>query len=149
MITYRQITTADREYEAEKVLRNRVLRAPLGLTLSETDVRGEEQQVHIVAVDERGEVVGCVLIVPAADGTARIRQMAVEDDFRVKGIGAWLMAQAETIARALPARKVTMHARLSARGFYERLGYRVTSEPFIEVTIPHVAMEKTLNPEKP
>jgi predicted GNAT family N-acyltransferase len=149
MITYRQITTADREYEAEKVLRNRVLRAPLGLTLSETDVRGEEQQVHIVAVDERGEVVGCVLIVPAADGTARIRQMAVEDDFRVKGIGAGLMAQAETIARALPARKVTMHARLSARGFYERLGYRVTSEPFIEVTIPHVAMEKTLNPEKP
>jgi predicted GNAT family N-acyltransferase len=149
MITYRQITTADQEYEAEKVLRNRVLRAPLGLTLSETDVRGEEQQIHVVAVDERGEVVGCVLIAPAADGTARIRQMAVEEDFRGKGIGAGLMAQAETITRALPARKLTMHARLTARRFYERLGYRVTSEPFMEVTIPHVAMEKTLNPEKP
>jgi predicted GNAT family N-acyltransferase len=59
------------------------------------------------------------------------------------------MAQAETIARALPARKLTMHARLTARRFYERLGYRVTSEPFMEVTILHVAMEKTLNPEKP
>ena len=149
MITYRQITTADREYEAEKALRNRVLRAPLGLTLSEEDVRGEEQQIHVVALDERGEVVGCVLIAPAADGTARIRQMAVQEHFRGKGIGAGLMAQAETIARALPARKVTMHARLSARGFYERLGYRVTSDVFMQVTIPHVAMEKTLNREKP
>ena len=148
MITYRQITTVDREYEAEKALRNRVLRAPLGLTLSEEDVRGEAQQIHVLALDERGEVVGCVLVAPSADGTARIRQMAVQEDFRGKGIGVGLMAQAETIACALPARKVTMHARLSARGFYERLGYRVTSEPFIEVTIPHVAMEKTLNPEK-
>jgi predicted GNAT family N-acyltransferase len=149
MITYRQITTADREYEAEKVLRNRVLRAPLGRSLSETDVRGEEQQIHVVAVDERGEVVGCVLITQPAEGIARIRQMAVEEDFRGKGIGAGLMAQAETIARALPARQLTMHARLSARGFYERLGYRVTSEPFMEVTIPHVAMEKALDPENP
>lgn len=148
MITYRQITTANREYEAEKALRNRVLRAPLGLTLSEEDVRGEEQQIHVVAVDERGEAVGCVLIAPAADGTARIRQMAVQEDFRGKGIGAGLMAHSETIARALPARKLTMHARLSARGFYERLGYRVTSDVFMQVTIPHVAMEKTLNPEK-
>jgi predicted GNAT family N-acyltransferase len=41
-----------------------------------------------------------------------------------------------------------MHARLSARGFYERLGYRVTSETFAEVTIPHVMMEKTLGPNK-
>ncbi len=44
MITYRPITTADREYVAEKLLRNRVLRAPLGLALSEADVRGEERQ---------------------------------------------------------------------------------------------------------
>jgi predicted GNAT family N-acyltransferase len=149
MIAYRQITTADREYEAEKVLRDKVLRAPLGLALSETDVRGEEQQIHVVALDERVGVVGCVLIAPAADGTARIRQMAVAEGFRGKGIGAGLMAQAETIARALPANKLTMHARLSARGFYERLGYRVTSDTFTQVTIPHVAMEKTLNPEKP
>lgn len=149
MITYRQITTADPEYEAEKALRDTVLRAPLGLALSEADVRGEDAQIHLLAVDERGKVVGCTLIVPQADGTARIRQMAVAEDHRGKGIGASLMAQAETIARALPVRKLTMHARLSARGFYERLGYRATSDVFLQVTIPHVAMEKRLDPENP
>jgi predicted GNAT family N-acyltransferase len=148
MTTYRQIATSHREYIAEKALRNRVLRAPLGLTLSEADVRGEERQIHIVAVDERGGVVGCVLIAPAADGSARIRQMAVEESVRGKGIGAGLMAQAEEIARAAGTKRLTMHARLSARGFYERLGYRVASETFAEVTIPHVMMEKTLGPDK-
>ncbi len=148
MITYRQISTADREYETEKALRNQVLRAPLGLALSEADVRGEEKQIHLVAVDESGAVVGCVLIAPLGDGTARIRQMAVQERFRRKGIGAGLMAQAEKIARGLPVRKVTMHARVSARGFYERLGYRAASDFFLEVTIPHIAMQKTLPPEK-
>ncbi len=99
-------------------------------------------------MDERGGVVGCVLIAPAADGTARVRQMAVEESVRGKGIGAGLMAQAETIARAAGTKTLTMHARLSARGFYERLGYRETSETFAEVTIPHVMMEKTLAPDK-
>jgi predicted GNAT family N-acyltransferase len=145
MITYRQISTADREYGAEKKLRNEVLRAPLGLALSETDVRGEEQQIHLLALDESGEVVGCVLIVPGGDGTARIRQMAVAGSERGKGIGAGLMAQAERIARAAAIRKLTMHARLEARGFYERLGYRVTSDVFLQVTIPHVVMEKKLD----
>ena len=149
MITYRPITTADREYDAEKALRNRVLRAPLGLALSETDVRGEENQTHVVAVDECGNVVGCVLIVPPVEGIARVRQMAVEGAFRGKGIGAGLMAQAEVAARAFSAGKLTMHARLSARGFYERLGYRAVSDVFMQVTLPHIAMEKVLGPENP
>lgn len=149
MITYRQITTADPEYAAEKALRDEVLRAPLGLTLTETDVSGEDRQIHLLALDENGAEVGCVLIAPAGDGTARIRQMAVAGSERGKGIGAGLMAQAERIARAQTIRTLTMHARLSARGFYERLGYRVTSEVFLQVTIPHVTMEKRLDQENP
>jgi predicted GNAT family N-acyltransferase len=145
MITYKQITTDDSEYASEKALRDKVLRAPLGLALSETDVRGEEQQIHLLAIEDSGEVVGCVLIAPVEAGTARIRQMAVAEPFRGKGIGAGLMAQAEKIARALPARKITMHARVHARGFYERLGYQAASEIFIEMTIPHIAMEKSLD----
>jgi predicted GNAT family N-acyltransferase len=149
MITYRQITTADPEYSAEKALRDEVLRAPLGLTLTESDVSGEDRQIHLLAFDDKGAAVGCVLIAPAGEGTARIRQMAVTRSERGKGIGAELMTEAERVARAQTIRRLTMHARLSARGFYERLGYRVTSDVFLQVTIPHVAMEKTLDQENP
>jgi predicted GNAT family N-acyltransferase len=144
MIVYRRITTADPEYESEKDLRNRALRLPLGLVLSEADLRGEAGQIHWVAVDETGKVVGCVLLAFPGDGTVDIRQVAVAEGHRGRGIGAALMARAELTAREMKIAKATMHARVYARGFYERLGYRAVSEPFIQVTIPHIAMEKTI-----
>jgi predicted GNAT family N-acyltransferase len=37
-----------------------------------------------------------------------------------------------------------MHARKSAVGFYEKLGYKIVGDEFEEVTIPHFEMQKTL-----
>ena len=37
-----------------------------------------------------------------------------------------------------------MHARETAVGFYEKLGYKVVGDKFTEVTIPHYVMEKKL-----
>jgi predicted GNAT family N-acyltransferase len=143
MITYRRITTYDPEYEQEKDLRNRVLRMPLGLVLSELDLRNEDTQQHLVALDGRGNVIGCLLAVFSGD-TARIRQMAVEETYRGRGIGTELIKRAEHDAHARNIHTVTLHARVTARGFYEGLGYAVTSGIFTEVTVPHVAMMKKL-----
>jgi predicted GNAT family N-acyltransferase len=147
MITYRNITTADPEYSSEKALRNRALRVPLGLTLSDADIAGEERQIHLVALDDAGAVVACVLLVIPGDGSAHIRQMAVEERFRNRKIGAGLIAYAEQTARGMGIRKIRMHARVYAHGFYERLGYRAVGDEFIEVTIPHIEMEKALEGE--
>jgi ribosomal protein S18 acetylase RimI-like enzyme len=145
MIQYRRITTADPEYAGEKDLRDRVLRRPLGLALSEKDTADEDRQIHWAALDDSGKVVGCVLLALPGDGSARARQMAVDECCRGIGIGAALMAEAERTAREGKLVKITMHARLTARGFYERLGYRTVGEVFTEVTIPHIAMEKRIN----
>jgi predicted GNAT family N-acyltransferase len=144
MIHYRSITTADPQYEAEKDLRNRALRVPLGLALSDADISGEDRQTHLVALDETGMVVGCVLLVFPGDGSAHIRQMAVDESRRGRGIGAGLIRYAEQTARGLGIRQMTMHARVYARGFYDRLGYHAVGDIFTEVTIPHIEMEKTL-----
>jgi predicted GNAT family N-acyltransferase len=143
MITYRTISTNDPAYEQEKDLRNRVLRLPLGLTLSDHDMFDDDKQVHIIALDGPDRVVGCVLI-GLVDNSARARQMAVEDAYRGRGIGSELMRQAEQAASARRISAMTLHARLSAKAFYEHLGYAVTSDVFTEVTIPHVAMNKDL-----
>jgi predicted GNAT family N-acyltransferase len=37
-----------------------------------------------------------------------------------------------------------MHARKTATGFYEKLGYVISGGEFEEVTLPHVVMEKKL-----
>ena len=39
---------------------------------------------------------------------------------------------------------MVLHARQTAVPFYERLGYETYGEPFVEVTIPHIAMRMAL-----
>lgn len=143
MITYRQISTHDREYALEKELRNRVLRKPLGLMLSEQDLQGEDRQSHLVAMDGRGLVVGCILVA-FTEKMAKIRQIAIEEGYRGKGIGTKLMTGAEQIVRDRNLGTVTLNARQTARRFFEKLGYTAVSDVFTEVMIPHVKMEKIL-----
>lgn len=38
-------------------------------------------------------------------------------------------------------KKITIHSQKNAVGFYEKLGFYVTSEEFLEEGIPHVTME--------
>lgn len=40
--------------------------------------------------------------------------------------------------------QVWCHAQVMAVPFYERMGYRVTGEPFDEANIAHVRMERVL-----
>jgi predicted GNAT family N-acyltransferase len=54
------------------------------------------------------------------------------------------MLQAEQAIRARGMQTAMLHARVTARGFFEKLGYSAVSGIFIEVTIPHIALEKTL-----
>jgi predicted GNAT family N-acyltransferase len=37
-----------------------------------------------------------------------------------------------------------MNARKNALGFYDKLGYKVVGDEFLEVTLPHFTMEKEL-----
>jgi len=143
MISYRQISTHDPEYAQEKDLRNRILRLPLGLNLSEQDTRDEDEQVHLVAMDGPGQVIGCVLVVFSGN-IAKARQLAIEDAYRGRGIGTELMKAAEHAVRARNIRTVTLHGRATARGFFERLGYTARTGVFTEVTIPHIEMHKDL-----
>jgi len=143
MIRYRHILTRDPEYLLEKELRNRILRRPLGLELSEADLCGEDEQVHIAALNDAGQLIGCVLVAFQED-MAKIRQIAVDDLYRGKGVGAQLMRHAEEAIRNRNISTAVLHARVTARCFFEKLRYKAASDVFIEVTIPHVKMEKSL-----
>ena len=70
--------------------------------------------------------------------------MAVVTDVQAKGIGGALMQFAENLARDRGYKKITMHARKNAIGFYEKMGYKQQGDEFIEITIPHYVMEKEL-----
>jgi predicted GNAT family N-acyltransferase len=54
------------------------------------------------------------------------------------------MLFAENLARDRGYKKITMHARKNAIGFYEKMGYVRIGNEFEEITIPHYLMEKKL-----
>lgn len=131
------------EYQQMIKLRDDILRKPLGLSFSQEELMQEKDQILIGAFDE-DKMLGCCMLVNEGDGVVRLRQMAVNNNLQGKGIGRALMNFAENIARDQGFRRLTMHARKTAIGFYEHLGYQICSDEFLEVTIPHFIMEKRL-----
>lgn len=131
------------EYRQMVKLRDDVLRKPLGLGFTPQELEEEKDNMLIAAFEEE-DILGCCMLVEENPQTVRLRQMAVLNDLQGKGIGRALMNFAENIARDQGYKILAMHARKNAIGFYEKMGYKVAGDEFLEVTIPHYLMEKQL-----
>lgn len=131
------------EYMQMVKLRDNLLRKPLGLTLVPQELEDEKANMLIGAFED-DVMLGCCMLVEEDPITVRLRQMAVLNDLQGKGIGRALMNFAENIARDRGYKKISMHARKNAIGFYEKMGYYVVGDEFTEITIPHYVMEKKL-----
>jgi predicted GNAT family N-acyltransferase len=131
------------EYRQMVDLRYQILRKPLGLHFTDEELEDEKKDILLGCFDD-DRLEACCLLTETAPKTVRLRQMAVGSGLQGKGIGRVLMSFAENIARDHGFKRITMHARKSAIGFYEKSGYRVCSDEFTEVTIPHYVMEKEL-----
>lgn len=139
----KQIDHGSAEYMQMVELRNEILRKPLGISFSHEELGREKEDILIGAFEEQ-KMLGCCLLTKIDNKNVRLRQMAVLNSVQGKGIGATMMNYAENVARDNGFTKMVMHARKSAIGFYEKLGYKLTGDEFIEITIPHVIMEKKL-----
>ena len=131
------------EYHQMVQLRNDILRKPLGLSFSAEELEKEKDNLLMSAYED-DQILGCCMLVEEDPQTVRLRQMAVLDDLQGKGIGKALMNFAENLARDRGYKKITMHARKNAIGFYEKMGYQKSGQEFEEITIPHYVMEKKL-----
>jgi predicted GNAT family N-acyltransferase len=130
-------------YRRSVGLRAAILRAPLGLELTEAELADDAGRRHFCATFG-GDVVGTVSLQTLDGETLQLRQMAVAEDRRRERIGARLLARAEDWARGEGYRQIVLHARLGAEGFYAKHGYVAEGAPFDENTIPHVRMSKRL-----
>jgi GNAT superfamily N-acetyltransferase len=131
------------EYQQMVKLRDDILRKPLGLTFTEQELENEKENMLIGAFEDE-DMLGCCMLVEENPSTVRLRQMAVLNDLQGKGIGRALMNFAENLARDRGYKTLSMHARKNTIGFYEKMGYKVASDEFTEITIPHIIMEKQL-----
>lgn len=142
-ISIQQVEVGTPEYQLVYDLREAILRKPIGLSLANEDLSNDKDDI-ILAASENGAMIGCLMLTHKDVATIKFRQMAVTEAMQGKKIGNLLMLEAEKVSKDKGYKKVVLHARETAAGFYSKLGYTITSPLFTEVGIPHYVMEKEL-----
>ena len=131
-------------YKHSLMIRDHVLRKPLGMEITKGDVFDEDKHIHFVAIDDE-RVVGCVVLIPNyEEGVGKLRQMATLEQVRGKGFGKLMVHQLEKYAKRAGMNKIVLHARHHAVDFYKKIGYVVCSDKFTEVGIDHFKMCKDI-----
>lgn len=100
--------------------------------------------VHAVLYNRLDQPIATGRLLQPAPGVAKIGRMAVRRAVRGAQHGAEILQTLLQAAAQRGDREVRLHAQRSAEGFYRRLGFAVSGEPFDEVGIAHVEMAKPL-----
>jgi len=138
------ITYQSNEYQQMIALRSKILRKPLGLSFKKEDLTIDENEI-LIGLFSTDKLVGCVQLRPIDKKKVKLRQMAVDNNYQKQGLGKKLMSFAEKQALSLGYSIIELHARKTASDFYKKLQYKIVSDQFEEVGIPHVKMIKKLN----
>ncbi len=142
-VQFREIAHNSSEYRQAVALRDKLLRKPLGLRFTDEELVLESGDFHL-GVFKGKRLLGCLVLSPDTKGSIRMRQVAIDESWQGRGLGRQLVLFAETFAREKSFSRIYCHARHYVIEFYRKLDYRETGEPFMEVGIPHVLMEKSL-----
>lgn len=78
------------------------------------------------------------------DGVGKLERICILESFRKFGLGKNIIKALEEIAEEQGASQVKLHGQTHAEGFYKKLGYRTSSDVFIEDGIPHILMLKEI-----
>ena len=130
-------------YALAVALRRAVLRKPLGLEFTESQLASESTSHHLTAWEE-DVLLGTLLLTPLEGGTVQMRQVAVDDRKQGVGIGRLMVVESEAEARRCGFTRIMLHARDTAVPFYKKLGYEEVGDEFIEVGVRHQEMEKRI-----
>lgn len=92
--------------------------------------------IHLLALDKLAQPIACARIFNNSIG-----RMAVVKSWRGVGVGMALLHQAIQICKAREVNKITLSAQSHAIEFYQKAGFVVISEPYLDASIWHVDMQ--------
>lgn len=100
----------------------------------------DPQSLHAVVFDDQGRALGTGRLLP--DG--HIGRMAVLREARGSGVGSALLTALMAEARRRGHAKAVLSAQTQAVPFYQRHGYGIVGDEYMEAGIRHVDMQRTL-----
>lgn len=101
----------------------------------------EEESTHFLVIDEESNPIGAGRF-RVVDSYGKVERICILPDFRSKGVGKDLMNTIEQYALSKQIEILKLNAQNQAIPFYEKLGYSVISDEFLDAGIPHHTMKK-------
>lgn len=102
-------------------------------------VPGDEHATHYAVIT--GQLMVCCLSVfDVGAGVYQIRKFATLPDYQGNGHGTALLAHAIGVTQTIGATAITLSARESAIGFYEKFGFSARGECFQRHDVRYVTM---------
>ncbi|MDO9150600.1 MAG: GNAT family N-acetyltransferase [Methylotenera sp.] len=98
----------------------------------------DETAQHLLALSATGEAIGCARLL----GDGSVGRMAVMQPWRGLGVGTALLKSAIAYYQQLGIRVITLSAQVHAIAFYERFGFKVCSEAYVDAGILHRDMQR-------
>ncbi len=132
-------------YEQTVLLRDRVMRKPLGLSIKNDDL-SFEKQATVLAVFDSDTIIGTGVLVYKDETTAKVCFLCVDSSLQKGGVGRAILEDMEKRSLQQGIKKICMESRVSAKDFYKKLGYHEYGEVYLmkEAPVDHIRMEKTL-----
>ena len=134
-----------RKYHLACQLRYKLFFAEHDLPWEVVDERSDANVSH-AAILIKDRLVAYGQVVRGSDRIYRICQMVVEPDYQKQNLGRKILSTLIEIAQREGAIALTLHARLTAVGFYQKLGFKTFGEPFPSTTtgVLHIGMNQQL-----
>ncbi len=112
---------------------------PLSLEIDEN----EAYCLHFVLYDDNGQAAATCRILPNKDHSeATLQRMAVLPAYQGQHLGKYLLQDVITFCQKQGFKRMILHAQLTAKDFYDKLGFTCFGEEFEEAGIMHISMEK-------
>lgn len=143
----REITYDTADYAAMLDLRERILRKPLGLVVTDAE-KQQDTQDYLLGAFDGGVIKGCLILQKQPDSSVKMRQVAVDENTQGQGVGGQMLQAAYGVLQGWGITNLYCHARSTAVDFYTRHGWTVTGDAFLEQNIPHCRMEISVPAEK-
>lgn len=104
----------------------------------------DDKVSHVVLFVD-GKPAGTGRLLPGTDNeTFVIGRVAILKEYRKLHLGSKIINALEEKAKRLNGVTIELSAQCNAQGFYEKLGYTASGEPYLDEFCEHIHMEKQL-----
>lgn len=121
-------------------IREKVFVEEQGVPIEMESDEFDPQSHHVLALGPDRAAIGTGRLLP--DG--HIGRLAVLPEWRGKGVGQALMDKLLDAAAEAGQRQLALHAQCQAKDFYRAFGFVPIGDTFMEASIPHLLMTRTV-----